>query len=299
MADTSPLAEMIARYADQKMFDAIAREYQKGRLLMIGTTDLDAQRPVIWNIGAIAASGHPSAGSVPQDPARLGGDPRRLPAGADRRRDRRPQVSRKCMSTAARSPSSSSIRRRSICPTAACVAYGTPTSSAMPRSIRTTRERTAHHLDRRPRHQHHAGGERPQRRAAHLLRHPARRRRLQPRLYRVRISKHPRPASSTRSTCTRSTTTAISRPKAATPGTRRRPAFTPGEGRQEAASVRPRCPGLVIVTASQHVVPASQNRRLRRRLGRRTNRRIPCRCGSEVSFVECRCQPKKVNGAVP
>jgi hypothetical protein len=28
---------------------------------MIGTTDLDAQRPVIWNIGAIAASRHPRA----------------------------------------------------------------------------------------------------------------------------------------------------------------------------------------------------------------------------------------------
>ncbi len=61
MADTGPLAEIIAKYADQKMFDAIAAEYKKGRLLMIGTTDLDAQRPVIWNIGAIAASGHPGA----------------------------------------------------------------------------------------------------------------------------------------------------------------------------------------------------------------------------------------------
>ena len=59
MADTGPLAQVIATYADQKMFDAISREYQKGRLLLIGTTDLDAQRPVIWNIGAIAASGHP------------------------------------------------------------------------------------------------------------------------------------------------------------------------------------------------------------------------------------------------
>ncbi len=59
MADTSPLAQVIASYADQKMFDAIAREYRKGRLLLIGTTDLDAERPVIWNIGAIAASGHP------------------------------------------------------------------------------------------------------------------------------------------------------------------------------------------------------------------------------------------------
>jgi predicted patatin/cPLA2 family phospholipase len=61
MADTTPLSQVIATYADQKMFDAIAREYQKGRLLMIGTTDLDAQRPVIWNIGALAASGHPGA----------------------------------------------------------------------------------------------------------------------------------------------------------------------------------------------------------------------------------------------
>jgi len=61
MADTSPLAEIISRYADQKMLDAIAREYQKGRLLMIGTTDLDAQRPVIWNMGEIAASPHPYA----------------------------------------------------------------------------------------------------------------------------------------------------------------------------------------------------------------------------------------------
>ena len=61
MADTTPLAEIIAKYADQKMFDAIAREYGEGRLLLIGTTDLDAQRPVIWNIGALAASGKPGA----------------------------------------------------------------------------------------------------------------------------------------------------------------------------------------------------------------------------------------------
>jgi hypothetical protein len=61
MADAAPLAETIATYADQKLLDAIAVEYNKGRLLMISTTDLDAQRPVIWNIGAIAASGHPGA----------------------------------------------------------------------------------------------------------------------------------------------------------------------------------------------------------------------------------------------
>jgi hypothetical protein len=61
MADTEPLAATIAHHADQRMLDAIGREYQKGRLLLIGTTDLDAQRPVIWNIGAIAASRHPQS----------------------------------------------------------------------------------------------------------------------------------------------------------------------------------------------------------------------------------------------
>jgi hypothetical protein len=61
MADTSPFAEVIAHYADEKMLAAIATEYGKGRILLIGTTDLDAQRPVIWNMGGIAASGHPRA----------------------------------------------------------------------------------------------------------------------------------------------------------------------------------------------------------------------------------------------
>src|SRR3977135_4684049 len=39
----------------------IASEFEKGLLLLIQTTDLDAGRPVLWNIGAIAASGHPGA----------------------------------------------------------------------------------------------------------------------------------------------------------------------------------------------------------------------------------------------
>ena len=33
----------------------------KGRRLLIGTTNLDAQRPVIWDMGKIASSGHPGA----------------------------------------------------------------------------------------------------------------------------------------------------------------------------------------------------------------------------------------------
>jgi len=61
LADTTPLWELISKYVDDDMMAAIAAEYQKGRLLFIGSTNLDAQRPVIWNIGAIAASGQPGA----------------------------------------------------------------------------------------------------------------------------------------------------------------------------------------------------------------------------------------------
>ena len=61
LADTSPLYHLIRRHADERMLAAIAREYERGRLLLIGTTNLDLQRPVAWNIGAIAASGHPDA----------------------------------------------------------------------------------------------------------------------------------------------------------------------------------------------------------------------------------------------
>jgi len=61
LADTTPLYRLIERQADEAMLAAIAREYRRGRLLLIGTTNLDLQRPVVWNIGAIAASGHPQA----------------------------------------------------------------------------------------------------------------------------------------------------------------------------------------------------------------------------------------------
>jgi Patatin-like phospholipase len=61
IADSAPLRRMIARYLDQEMIQRIAEEYGKGRLLLILTTNLDQARPVIWNIGAIAASSNPKA----------------------------------------------------------------------------------------------------------------------------------------------------------------------------------------------------------------------------------------------
>jgi predicted acylesterase/phospholipase RssA len=61
IADSAPLFSLIERHADERMLEAIAAEYRRGRLLLIGTTNLDQMRPVIWNIGAIADSGHPAA----------------------------------------------------------------------------------------------------------------------------------------------------------------------------------------------------------------------------------------------
>jgi hypothetical protein len=64
MGDTAPLYATISRYVDERMMAKIADEYEKGRLLVIQTTDLDAGHPVLWNIGAIAKSGHPEALSL-------------------------------------------------------------------------------------------------------------------------------------------------------------------------------------------------------------------------------------------
>lgn len=61
LADAGPLEALIAKYVDRALLNAIAREYRKGRLLFIGTTNLDAQRPVVWNMGEIAASNHPDS----------------------------------------------------------------------------------------------------------------------------------------------------------------------------------------------------------------------------------------------
>ncbi len=61
VASTEPLAELLTHLIDDQMIQKIAAEHNKGRRLLVGTTQLDAQRQVIWNMGAIAASGHPDA----------------------------------------------------------------------------------------------------------------------------------------------------------------------------------------------------------------------------------------------
>lgn len=61
MADSRPLAETIAAYVNQQLMDEIAAEYAKGRVLLVGTANLDSLEPVIWNMTAIAASKDPNA----------------------------------------------------------------------------------------------------------------------------------------------------------------------------------------------------------------------------------------------
>ena len=56
LTDIAPLQLTLDRILTPELVARIAEEHGKGRRLWIGTTYLDAQRPVIWDIGRIAAS---------------------------------------------------------------------------------------------------------------------------------------------------------------------------------------------------------------------------------------------------
>lgn len=61
VADTGPLRRTLEAAVTPDLVAAIAAEHRRGRRLLIGTTHMDAQRPVVWDIGAIANSGNPAA----------------------------------------------------------------------------------------------------------------------------------------------------------------------------------------------------------------------------------------------
>jgi len=61
LSDNKPLLNLIRKYVNRDLLKEIAAEYQKGRVLLIGTTNLDSRRPVVWNMGAIASSKDPRA----------------------------------------------------------------------------------------------------------------------------------------------------------------------------------------------------------------------------------------------
>lgn len=59
LADNAPLKRLVRKVITADMLDEIAREHAKGRILLVATTNMDARRPVIWNMTKIAGSGHP------------------------------------------------------------------------------------------------------------------------------------------------------------------------------------------------------------------------------------------------
>ena len=59
LADSTPLYQLISKYVDANFLKKIAYEYNtNGRWLLIGTTNIDAGQPVIWNMGRIASIGN-------------------------------------------------------------------------------------------------------------------------------------------------------------------------------------------------------------------------------------------------
>ena len=61
VANTRGYRALINRYVDKEVMRRLAEEHAKGRVLLMGTTNLDAARPVVWTVSGIAASGHPDA----------------------------------------------------------------------------------------------------------------------------------------------------------------------------------------------------------------------------------------------
>jgi hypothetical protein len=59
--EAAPLRALIAKHVTPEILAAISREYQAGRRLYVVTTNLDAQRTAIWDMGRIAASPDPAA----------------------------------------------------------------------------------------------------------------------------------------------------------------------------------------------------------------------------------------------
>lgn len=61
LTDTWPLKRQIERSVTPALLADVAGEHRKGRRLLVVTTEIDSGRPVLWDMGAIAAAGGPSA----------------------------------------------------------------------------------------------------------------------------------------------------------------------------------------------------------------------------------------------
>lgn len=61
LVDTWPLKRLIAKEVTPELLAAVADGHRAGRRLFVATTNLDASRGVVWNMGAIAARGDDAA----------------------------------------------------------------------------------------------------------------------------------------------------------------------------------------------------------------------------------------------
>jgi predicted acylesterase/phospholipase RssA len=57
LADSRPLERLIEQAVDADLLRQVSIEHAKGRRLYVGTTQLDARRLVVWDMGAIASRG--------------------------------------------------------------------------------------------------------------------------------------------------------------------------------------------------------------------------------------------------
>src|SRR5262249_17534257 len=55
LLDTWPLKDLMTQLVTPELVADVASEYQRGRRLFVVTSNLDVGRPVVWNMGAIAA----------------------------------------------------------------------------------------------------------------------------------------------------------------------------------------------------------------------------------------------------
>ena len=60
LTNTQPLKDMLREGVTEELLKKVAQEYHKGRRLYMATTNIDAGKPVIWDMTAIAASDHPN-----------------------------------------------------------------------------------------------------------------------------------------------------------------------------------------------------------------------------------------------
>ncbi len=61
VTSSEPLAGIIADVIDAEFLEKIAQEHEKGRRLFVITTNIEAERPVMWDLGQIATHRSPQA----------------------------------------------------------------------------------------------------------------------------------------------------------------------------------------------------------------------------------------------